>query len=445
MLLGKFRVERVIGQGGMGLVVAATHLGLQMQVAIKVLLPDLAQDAEVRERFLREARAAAALRSEHVTRVLDVGELPDGAPFLVMEYLEGENLRELLRLRGPLPVAEAVSYLSQACEGLAEAHARGIIHRDVKSSNFILTLGPNGTPLVKVVDFGLSKIQGLQKAASGAPSHPELTATSVFAGSPQYAAPEQLRSLRKADERSDIWGLGVVLYELLAGHRPFDANNNIMAILASVIGDPHRPLVEVRPDVPAGLSDIVSRCLEKEPKNRFPSVKALAAALLPFAAPARSETNPPTQAWKTTVPLGRSVRPLDIGSGKPVTVEAGILGRPSNRWLWLGFSVFVLLVGAIGAVFLLRSRPSPALSARADEAPTAALPTAFAASTAPFLTASVEAPEPSAAPVSSANPPASAATTAATPKRPTPAAPPKTATQAPPKAASPNGDPADRF
>src|SRR5215471_10970483 len=184
ILVGKYRVERILGVGGMGLVVAATHLALGQVVALKFMLPQIVGSGEAMERFLREARAASRLRGEHIAAVKDLGTLENGAPFIVMEYLEGMDLAHLLRARGPLPPPEAVDYVLQACEALAEAHAQGIVHRDLKPANFFLTRRPNGTPLIKILDFGISKI-----AVAGEKS---VTRTAAVLGSPQYMSPEQV-------------------------------------------------------------------------------------------------------------------------------------------------------------------------------------------------------------------------------------------------------------
>jgi serine/threonine-protein kinase len=191
----KYEIERVLGTGGVGVVVAALHVHLGQRVALKFLLDDVRHDAQVVERFLREARAAGGLRSEHVGRVIDVATLDTGAPYLVMELLAGNDLAAELQRTGPLPVGVVADYMLQALVGLAEAHAQGIVHRDLKPANLFLTHRPDGTPCIKVLDFGI--------------------------GSPAYMAPEQLRSSRSADVRSDIWALGAIMYELVSGRAPF--------------------------------------------------------------------------------------------------------------------------------------------------------------------------------------------------------------------------------
>jgi serine/threonine protein kinase len=278
-IAGKYRVEKMIGAGGMGCVLAAEHVLLRTRVAIKLLLPQAAALPGATERFLREAQAAAALRGEHVARVVDVGTTESGAPFLVMEYLVGQDLRKVIRERAPLSVEEAVGYLLQACEAILEAHALGILHRDIKPANLFVTSRPNGTPLVKVLDFGLAKV--LAPAQSDAPEE-TLTQTGQVIGSPHYMPPEQFRSLRNADVRSDIWALGVVLYELLTGKRPF-VGEGMAGVMASVIADDPAPASSLRPALPPALDALLMRCLEKPPERRPQWVTELIAALEPFA------------------------------------------------------------------------------------------------------------------------------------------------------------------
>lgn len=281
LIAGKFQVEQVLGAGGMGVVVAAWHAPLRQRVAVKLLLPDAMRLPDAIARFLQEAQAAVAIRSEHVARVIDVGTLDTGVPFLVMEHLAGTDLRRLLRQRGPLPVDEAVDFVLQAIEALAEAHALGIVHRDLKPANLFLTHRADGSPLVKVLDFGLSKVVSTEHA-----SDRSLTTTDVVAGSPEYMSPEQVRSLRNVDRRTDIWSMGIVLYELLSRKRPFTGPTSA-AVCASIAADPPKPLRAHRPDVAEALQAVIMACLEKDPGRRTGSMGELAAGLAPFA-PARS-------------------------------------------------------------------------------------------------------------------------------------------------------------
>jgi serine/threonine protein kinase len=270
MLLGKYRVERVLGQGGMGVVVAAKHIQLGELFAIKFLLPAGMANPLAVERFLREARAAARLRGEHVTRVVDVGSLPNGAPYMVMEYLHGDDLRRIARDRGPLPMSVAIDYLLQACDALSEAHAAGIVHRDIKPSNLFLTRRANGTACIKVLDFGISK------QLSG--DDVELTRTGDLVGSPLYMSPEQLTHARQVDTRSDTWSLGMVLFKLLTGKVPF-FGDSLPEIIGRVLQAEAVPPSSLRPDLPPALDAVVGRCLRKLPEQRYARVEDLAADL----------------------------------------------------------------------------------------------------------------------------------------------------------------------
>ena len=273
ILAGKYRVDGVLGKGGMGVVVAATHLALEQRVALKFLLPAALESPEATERFSREARAAVRLRSEHVARVLDVGQLESGSPYMVMELLDGQDLADRLATKEPIPVAQAVDYVLQAGEAVAEAHALGIIHRDLKPRNLFLTQSVHGRPLVKVLDFGISKTVNGEELS--------LTRTSAIMGSPNYMSPEQLGRPRDVDGRSDVWSLGVILYELLAGRIPFRAST-LTELCARVFQEEPDRLEKERPEVPVALADVVHRCLAKKLDVRFASVVEMAHALAPF-------------------------------------------------------------------------------------------------------------------------------------------------------------------
>lgn len=276
--IGRYIVERTLGQGGMGIVVAARHQHLDERVAIKLLHPKGAKDAVQVGRFVREARATVRIKSEHVVRVLDAGvDESNGAPFIVMECLEGRDLGQVLAADGALPMQVAVDYTIQICEAVAAAHALGIIHRDLKPSNFFLTTRIDGMPLVKVLDFGISKAA----QADGEPD-PRLTDTQAVFGSPTYMSPEQIRSSKNVDPRSDVWSLGVALFEMMTGKLPFAADN-VAGLLAAVIADPPLRLSELLPHVPRELEATVLACLEKEPARRIASTAELAARLAPYA------------------------------------------------------------------------------------------------------------------------------------------------------------------
>ncbi|WP_438035655.1 serine/threonine-protein kinase [Sorangium sp. So ce204] len=277
VLLGKYRVERVLGKGGMGLVVAARHLQLGELFAIKFLLPSTPEQPQLVERFVREARAAARLRGDHVARVHDVGRTEAGAPYMVLEYLQGSDLRELVREKGPLPVEDAALFVLQACDAIAEAHAAGIVHRDLKPANLFLIRRPNGSPSIKVLDFGVSKQTGVDEV--------ELTTTGAMLGSPMYMAPEQVACSKSADARTDIWAMGVVLYELVTGRRPFDAETVLKVVALVLQAEPALPS-ELRPDLPRSVEEVILRCMRKRPEERFQSIGELAAALREALSPA---------------------------------------------------------------------------------------------------------------------------------------------------------------
>ena len=270
ILLGKYRIDELIGTGGMGNVVRASHLYLQQAVAIKVLLPQMAESESTKARFLREAQATVKLKSEHSARVMDVGTSPEGVPFMVMEFLEGNDLNQILRHHGPQTPSIVVDLMLQACEGIAEAHALGIIHRDIKPSNFFITRRPDGSMLLKILDFGISKTPV---------GYDELTGTQTVIGTPSYMAPEQMKSGRSADPRSDIWSIGIVMYQLINGRPPFSGESYAELVLKVGLEPPSPMLVPL----PAGLGEVIYRCLQKDPNARYQNVGELARMLAPYA------------------------------------------------------------------------------------------------------------------------------------------------------------------
>jgi serine/threonine-protein kinase len=275
---GKYKIDREIASGGQGTVFEATHIRLRQKVAIKFLHVHRAQAGQRTERLFREARAAFRVRSEHVARVIDV-DMIDDAPFIVMEYLRGIDLKMLIETRGALPCHEAVGLVLQACEGVAEAHDLGIVHRDLKPSNLFLEERPDGAPVVKVLDFGLSKSIG----RSSVPQEDlDLTEPLVLLGSPRYMSPEQARDPRQADERSDIWSLGLILHELLTGRPAFRARTKADVLALVLLKNP-TPVSLLRPELPPGIERVILRCLQKAPEHRFNSVRHLITELGPFA------------------------------------------------------------------------------------------------------------------------------------------------------------------
>lgn len=275
ILLGKYRVEKELGRGAMGYVVAARHEHLGELFAIKLMLPEVLEIPGAAARFLRETRACARIKSEHVVRVTDSGESEGGVPFMVMEYLTGEDLQSLLDKRRVFPMHEAISYVLQACEAIAEAHTLGIVHRDLKPSNLFLAERPNGKPCVKVLDFGISK--DLENRPDGAS---KLTATGSVVGTPSYMSPEQMQA-QSTDPRSDIWSLGVILYEFVTGQLPFPGQSYATIAGKVLYEQPVAPRV-LRGGMPPEFDDIVLRCLEKQPEKRFQSVTELVEALQPL-------------------------------------------------------------------------------------------------------------------------------------------------------------------
>ena len=400
VLAGKYRVTKVLGEGGMGVVVAAVHVQLDEPVALKFMLPSALGSPEAVGRFLREARAAVKLKSEHVARVSDVGTLDSGAPYIVMEYLEGTDLSGVLAARGPLPAEEAVEYILQACDALAEAHSLGIVHRDLKPANLFLTQRRDGSPLVKVLDFGISKSSTLNESGAAA-----LTKTGGLMGSPMYMSPEQMKSAKDADARTDIWSLGVILYELVGGRTPFDSDT-LGGLMAQVLTEPAPPLGALRPGLPAPLYDVIHRCLEKERGARYANVAELAAALGPLA-PARAQvlvpriagvlgqraeagdvratgvgamraSMPSAGALSSSASQGQVVAPVATAPNAtaPGWSETAGQSRPKgNKGLVAGV-VAALAVVAIAFAFLRGGNPSPPAATNTVERPAAPPPAA---------------------------------------------------------------------
>jgi len=270
VLQGKYRVDAILGAGGMGVVAECTHLALNERYAIKMLRQDVLMDQDAVQRFIREAQAAVKLKSEYVAHVSDVGTFENGVPYMVMEFLEGHDLGEVLKQRGVLPAPWAAELILQTCEALAEAHSLGIVHRDIKPTNLFVTWRPDGTALIKVLDFGISK--------SPMGTDMQLTQTQSLLGTPAYMSPEQMRSARLVDWRSDIWSLGTVMYEILEGRRPFEADS-FSEMCVKVAVDPAAPMV----NTPPALQQVVLRCLAKSPEQRYPNMAELGRELIPFA------------------------------------------------------------------------------------------------------------------------------------------------------------------
>lgn len=317
ILAGKYRVERIIGEGGMGVVVAAIHQQLDQRVALKFLLPEGLKDELVVGRFLREARAAVRLRSEHVARVLDVGTSDNGSPYIVMEYLDGQDLSNVIGKKGPLSVRAAATYILQAAEAIAEAHALGIVHRDLKPANLFLTARPDGSPCVKVLDFGISKVGSSDK---------NLTKTRGVLGTPFYMSPEQLRSSKDVDVRSDIWAIGMILYEMLTGTVAFD-RDTLAELCVAILNDPLPPPQAKRPDLPPELCAVIERALAKSPDDRYQNLAELAADLAPFSPVGPSSYQSILRLLET-----RSKRTVAINESLPSVPPAAVPAPvPSSR------------------------------------------------------------------------------------------------------------------
>jgi len=309
IVAGRYRIDKWLAAGGMGVVFSATHIHLGERVAIKFLALEHASREDYRVRFLREAQAAARVRSEHVARVSDVGALESGAPYMVMELLEGHDLSGFADRTERVDVATAVDYVLQAGEAIAEAHALGIVHRDLKPSNLFLSTRPDGSACVKVLDFGISKIAPPSHQVEAA----QLTKSNGILGSPLYMSPEQMASARSVDLRTDIWALGSIVFELLVGAPPFKADT-LPELCAAILTHPAPSLRALRSEVPPGLADVIGRCLEKDARVRYANMGDLASALLPFA---------PPRAWLSVERIQRLTRSLPKGDGASSVATSG--------------------------------------------------------------------------------------------------------------------------
>jgi serine/threonine protein kinase len=379
VLAGKYRIEKVLGVGGMGVVVAARHLQLETKVAIKFLLPAMLSNKEAVSRFAREARAAVKITGEHVARVLDVGTLDTGAPYMVMEFLEGGDLAAWITQRGALPVDQAVEFVLHAIVAVAEAHSLGIVHRDLKPANLFCIRRADGKNSIKVLDFGISKVTD----PSGSESGMSVTKTSAMMGSPLYMSPEQMRSPKEVDAQTDVWALGVILFELLTTQVPFDGET-VPEVAIKVATQAPPALSGFRKDVPLALERVIIKALEKGKAERFKNVAELAVALGEFAPPrakplvericgilnvVRPESLPP-QAWEPPPPQSPTVAAATMTSMGRTTDGVGA-SATKKRAAFAVLGVVGVIGAAAIAVTVLHKKPADDLSAASPSTLTA--------------------------------------------------------------------------
>lgn len=399
VLAEKYRVERVLGAGGMGVVLEATHLTLGERVAIKVLRQSGLDDARRGARFVREAQAAARIRSEHAVRVYDVGTLEDGSPFMVMEHLDGDDLGQHVKQHGPLAPELAAEALLQACGALAAAHHLDIVHRDIKPSNLFYCRRA-GRHDVKVIDFGISKVPVRHDVTQSSPDA-EMTASNAMIGSPHFMAPEQMRSAKHVDARADIWSLGATFHTLLTGETPF-RGDSVMGIYESIL-DGYRgfdaPTLETAPH-----EAIVRRCLRRDPDERYQNVAELALELAPLAPPRarhlvdriedtlgeRRRAGTPPARTRTPHVSDTVIAPTEPMAPAHATQEAwsGPRSKPGRR----AAALTLAAGGAIVVAWLAGARSSEPVSPALDSGEVAPSVTAVVTAAA-AVSASGEAPE----------------------------------------------------
>jgi serine/threonine-protein kinase len=427
VLMDKYRVVETVGVGGMGVVIACDHLTLDLRVALKLLLPQLISNDAVVRRFVLEAKAATRIQSQHVARVLDVGTmtgegLPEGGvPFMVMEYLEGNDLSHWVRRGTRFPIEDAVDYIAQAGEALAQAHKVGIIHRDIKPANLFLC-EREGHRVVKVLDFGISKILDEEPQEMG------LTKTTTVLGSGLYMSPEQMRSAKNVDFRTDIYSLGVCLYELLTGTQPHTAET-FSELCVKVNIDPPTPLRRYRSDAPSALARVLEKAYARDPADRHNTVQDFVAALEPFASRDTASTIKHVRGI-TTHRERTSMAPPALGTTSAGTVAAAAHGEEGRSRLGMTITAAIAaLVLAAGVGVFMSQRGGGQASGGEVESATPPPPSV------PVTTASASSPptpEPSEEP--SAEPPTAVSTAAASsPPKPSPARPPAPRPPPPPQ------------
>jgi serine/threonine protein kinase len=356
---GKYRIVRLLARGGMGLVFEAQHAVVRRRFAIKFLRRDLTERRDILSRFQREAEAAGALENENVTAAVDFGISDDGAPYIVMEYLVGESLADLIAREGRLPFGRAADLVAQACRGVAAAHAAGIVHRDLKPHNLFVSRRDDGTDLLKVLDFGVAKLQAIEEAGAA-------TRTGTVLGTAAYMSPEQARGERLVDQRADVYGLGAILYELLSAQRPHPGDSQ-NAILHHIATQPAVPLEPVQPELPAALIELVARTLASDPAARPPSAEAMAQALAPFARREVWPAKPDAGVDAALSPTVAAGSPAPDASRSGTTAGGSAAPLPASRGR-------LFVAGALGALALAAT-----IALRHGSAPAPATPVATSA------------------------------------------------------------------
>ena len=352
---GRYRVDAILGEGAMGVVVAAKNVQLGERVALKFLRYSSQRgDEEFRSRFRREAKVSGMLRNEHITRVIDVGLWHDRVPYMVMDYLAGTDLRRVLKSKGPLPLAQAVDLVVQVCIGISEAHAKGVVHRDLKPSNIFLVRRPDGSDLVKILDFGISKW------AAGEADLDDLTKTGTILGSPNYMAPEQLVGNPRVDARADIWSIGAILYRLLSGHAPFESPS-FPRLVAEVTSDRMPPsLTARRPEIPRALEAVVMKCFARSRDLRIQNVAELAGDLLnavgaPFAAEVRQRIDATLSIPSAELPITSAASEAPPARPSSMAPATTVAAQPRRRTPLVIATCIVLLVEVVAFVMLRES------------------------------------------------------------------------------------------
>jgi serine/threonine-protein kinase len=390
---GKYRIGRLLAQGGMGVVYEAQHTVVRRRFAVKFMRRDLAERRDILTRFQREAEAAGALESEHVAAAVDFGIAEDGAPYIVMEYLVGESLTALIGREGPLPVGRAADLVSQAARGMEVAHAAGIIHRDLKPQNLFVCRRQDGTDLLKVLDFGVAKLQAIDELNAA-------TRTGAVVGTVAYMSPEQARGDKLVDQRSDVYALGAILYELCSGRKPHPGESH-NAILHHIATQPAVPLESVVPELPVGFLAIVAGALAADPAARPASAGALVEALAPFA---KREVWPAPKLDDSSAPRVSSTPPAPMAEAREVAVGGAgqAAGRAGRRRSFRLVPIIAASTVAIVAALLVSGvgRQKQGATSPEAEAPPAK----------PSLASSEQPPSPAPAALPSNVPPASSTT-----------------------------------